>query len=175
MYLAGATEIPFAVNVKVVLGLHRLKIWYNARAMVVTKKFEIIPEDLGVRMRVNGKTARELFRNALMGVATYMKPDAAHLSKSRPSEREEISIETVDLNSLLVDFLSGVIARSDMRNAVFTGVTFKKFGENFLSGHLTGIATDRLENEIRAISYSDVDIRKNPKTGLYETMLTLET
>lgn len=142
--------------------------------MSANKKFEIVPDDFGVRMHVRGKTVRELFRNALLGVTSYMSPDAAAHAKNDRREHEEITIDTVDINSLLIDFLSRVIARSDMRNAVFTGVTFKKFGENFLSGQLTGVATDRFENEIRAISYSDVDIRKNPKTGLYETMLTLE-
>lgn len=142
--------------------------------MPANKKFEILPDGFGVRMRVRGKTVRELFRNALLGVTSYMSPGMAAHAKSDRREHEEIAIDTVDINSLLVDFLSRVVARSDMRNTVFTGVTFKKFGENFLSGQLTGVATDRFENEIRAISYSDVDIRKNPKTGLYETMLTLE-
>lgn len=142
--------------------------------MAANQKFEILPDGFGVRMCVRGKTVRDLFRNALLGVTSYMSPDAAAYAKSDRREHEEIAIDTVDINSLLVDFLSRVVARSDMRNAVFTGITFKKFGENFLSGQLTGVATDRFENEIRAISYSDVDIRKNPKTGLYETMLTLE-
>lgn len=142
--------------------------------MPTNQKFEIIPEDICVRMRVRGKTARDLFRNALAGLAAYMKPGAMSLSKNQRQAREEISIETVDLNSLLVDFLSGVIAHADSRAAVFTGITFKKFGENFLSGELSGIATDQFDNEIRAVSYSDVDIRKNPKTGLYEALLTFE-
>ncbi len=142
--------------------------------MAANKKFEILPNGFGVRMRVRGKTVRELFRNALLGVTSYMSPGATARPKSDAREREEISIDTVDMNALLVDFLSKVIARSDMRNAIFTGVTFKKFGENFLSGQLIGVATDRVENEIRAVSYADVDIRKNPKTGLYETMLVLE-
>ena len=142
--------------------------------MAANKKFEILPDDSGVRIRVRGKTVRDLFRNALLGVTSYMSPDVAAYAKNDRCEHEEIAIDTVDINSLLVDFLSRVVARSDMRNAVFTGITFKKFGENFLSGQLTGVATDRFENEIRAISYSDVDIRKNPKTGLYEAMLTLE-
>jgi SHS2 domain-containing protein len=142
--------------------------------MAVNQKFEMVPEAVGVRMHVRGKTCRELFRNALEGVAAYMKPDAAALSKNQRLEKEEISIETVDLNSLLVDFLSGVIAHADIKGAVFTGITFKKFGENFLSGELVGIATDGSEHEIRAISYSDIDIRKNSETGLYEASLVLE-
>ncbi|MBI4224826.1 MAG: archease [Candidatus Sungbacteria bacterium] len=142
--------------------------------MAAHKKFEIIPEDIGVRMRVQGKTCRELFRNALAGLAAYMKPDAASLSKSRQQAKEEISIETVDLNSLLVDFLSGVIGYADGRGAVFTGITFKKFGENFLSGELNGVVTDQFDNEVSAVSYSDVDIRKNPKTRLYEAIVTFE-
>lgn len=142
--------------------------------MPANKKFEIVPDDFGVRMHVRGKTVRELFRNAVAGLAAYMKPDIASVSKNRQQTREEISIETVDLNSLLVDFLSSVVAQADSKSAVFTGITFKKFGENFLSGELSGIATDQFDNEIRAVSYSDVDIRKNAKTGLYETMLTLE-
>lgn len=142
--------------------------------MTTHQKFEMVTEDIGVRMQVRGKTPRELFRNALAGVAAYMKPDAAALFKNQRWEKEDISIETVDLNSLLVDFLSRVVAHADIKGMVFTGITFKKFGENFLSGELVGVATDGSEREIRAISYSDIDIRKNAGTGLYEATLILE-
>lgn len=151
-----------------------MKIGKMSKLMTTHQKFELVPEDIGMRLHVRGKTCRELFRNALVGVAAYMKSDAVALSKNQQNEREEISIETPDLNSLLVDFLSGVIAHADSRSAVFTGITFKKFGENFLSGELTGIPADGSVREIRAVSYSDVDIRKNQKTGLYEATLVLE-
>jgi len=136
--------------------------------------FEILPHTVDMRMRVWGKTLKDLFRGALEGVASYLKPDFFSLVKRIPRTRKAISAEAVDINSLLVAFLSEVVAQSDIHNMVFTGATFKELGENFLEGELLGVPVDEFEHDIKAVSYHEVDIKKNPETGFYETMLVFD-
>jgi SHS2 domain-containing protein len=138
--------------------------------------FEILSHTADIRMKVWGNTLKELFRNAVRGVAWFLRSDLEELAKSKEksSVRHMINVEAVDLNSLLIEFLSEVIAQSDIHNSVFLDAAFKKFGENFLEGRLTGLKVDGFEKDIKAVSYHEVDIKKNPERGTYETMLVFD-
>ena len=136
--------------------------------------FEFVLHVPDVRIKVWGKTIEELFRSALCGLASYVKPGVFELTKKGKERLEEIKIEAVDINSLLVEFLSKVITESDIYNVVFTDVIFKKLGENFLEGEISGTSVSAFDKEIKAVSYYDVDVRKNSETGLYETTLVFD-
>ncbi len=136
--------------------------------------FEILPHTADMRMRVWGKTLKDLFRNALAGVAFYLRPDILGLAKGKAKERQEIKVEAVDVSSLLIEFLSEVIAKTDIYNTVFTAISFKEFGENFLEGVMGGAKVDGFEKEIKAVSYHEVDIKHNPETEMYETILVFD-
>lgn len=135
--------------------------------------FEFLPHTADTRMRVWGRTLKELFRNALLGLVFYIKPDVLK-SSGKPSEKQKIKIEAVDITSLLVEFLSQVVALSDIHNSVFTKIVFRELGDNFLEGEIQGIAVGGFDKEIKAVSYHEVDVRKDSQTGLYETMLVFD-
>lgn len=146
--------------------------------------YEILPRQdaaSDIKIRVWGRTLQEIFRYALKGFAVCVKPEifsftrrAKALVTRGTKELQSFSVEAVDINSLLVEFVSDVIGRSDMDNLVFTDVSFKKFGENFLEGELQGIKIDEFEKGIKSVSYQDVDIKKNPDTGFFETILVFD-
>ena len=136
--------------------------------------FEILPHAADMHLRVWGKTLKDLFRNALGGVAFYLARDTESLVRAGKKVKQAIRVEAIDINSLLIEFLSEVRVQSDIRNAVFNAITLKEFGENFLEGELIGVRVDGLEKEIKAVSYREVDIRKNPETGFFETALVFD-
>lgn len=138
------------------------------------KGFEILPHTGDMRLRVWGKTLKDLFENALAGVAFYLVPDLESLARTGKKVGQAIRVEAIDINSLLVEFLSEVLAQSDIKNVVFTAANFKEFGENFLDGELVGVRTDGFEKDIKAVSYHEVDVRKNPDTGFFETILVFD-
>lgn len=136
--------------------------------------FEILPHTADMRIRVWGKTLEELFRAALRGMVSYWKPEALEKNKRELKEKKEIKIAAPDLTSLLIVFLSEVIAQADILNTVFIDAIFKKFGENFLEGELRGVKVDGFDKDIKAVSYHEVDIKKNLETGMYETILVFD-
>lgn len=136
--------------------------------------FEMLPDTADIRLRVWGKTLKDLFRNALRGTAFYLRPEILDEEKKAKKEKQEIKVEAVDINSLLIEFLSEVIALADTHSMVFSNASFTKFGENFLEGGLWGVRADGFDKDIKAISYHEVDIKKNPETGMYETILVLD-
>jgi len=137
--------------------------------------FEILPHTADMRIKVWGKTLKDLFRNALCGLAYYLKPESLEESAlGKINIKRRIKVEGVDLNSLLIEFLSKVIAETDIYNAVFIAVSFKDFGENFLEAVLEGVKVEGFDKEIKAVSYHEVDIKRNQETGMYETTLVFD-
>lgn len=125
-------------------------------------------------MRVWGRTLKEVFRNCLRGMAELIQPSVRAAATHAKKEKIRISVESLDVNTLLIEFLSRVVAESDNHNMVFTEGTFTKFGDNFLESELTGVNIDAFDKEIKAVSYQDVDIKRNPATRLYEAMLVFD-
>ncbi|KKW20037.1 MAG: hypothetical protein UY61_C0046G0003 [Candidatus Adlerbacteria bacterium GW2011_GWC1_50_9] len=138
------------------------------------RDFEIIPQDGTVKMRVWGKTLEGLFQNSVKGIASYLVEGAGESALAGAEQKHAIRIEAVDIHSLLVDCLSEIVAQSDIYNCVFPSIAFGKFGENFLEGEISGIPVEHFDNEIKAVSYQEVDVKKNPSTGYFETTLVLE-
>lgn len=136
--------------------------------------YQILDETPDVKMKISAPTLEELFSSALLGLASYIKSDIVQMKKADLKERHKIKVEAVDLSSLLVEFLSTAIEHADVNNAVYSLILFEKLGENFLEGKIFGTKVDSLEREVRAVSYDEVEITKNPASGLYETILVFE-
>ena len=75
---------------------------------------------------------------------------------------------------MLIEFLSKILAQADIASTVFIDVSFGIFGENFLDGEMAGVKVDSFAQEIKAISYERVDIKKSLTSGLYETILVFD-
>ena len=127
-----------------------------------------------IHVKARGKTVKELFRNALRGTAVFLKPAVWLTAEKTKKVKHVIRVEAVDINTLLIAFMSKVIALSDIHNIIFTNVMFKTIGCNFLEGELSGVAADGFDQEIKAVSYQDVDVKRNPESGLYETVLVFD-
>ncbi len=136
--------------------------------------FELLSDITDLKMKVSGKTLQDLFRAALKSVVFYLKPEVLQLKKGEGKLNQKIKIQTADINSLLAEFLSAVIAQTDIHSAVFTQVSFKKFGENFLEGEITGVKVSDFAKDIKAVSYTEVDIKRSPTSGRYETILVFD-
>ena len=138
-------------------------------------EFEIIPRGSEVQLRIRGTTLQEVFRNAVKGIALYLNPAAVEAGHIQVQETYPIKVEAVDINSLLVEFLSEVVSRSDIENMLFTDATLETLGENFLEGKLFGNESGDPGRMVQSVSYQDVDIKKNPESGMYEAAVILET
>ena len=136
--------------------------------------FQLMTDAEKIRINEWGKTVNELFCNSLRGMAATMQPTILTAGEKAKKVKQFLRVEAVDLNTLLVEFLSEVIGRSDIHNLIFTNVTFKHIGENFLEAELSGVSSDGPEQEIKSVSYHDVDIKRNQTSGLYETTLEFD-
>lgn len=146
---------------------------YNV-SMATKQGFELMTDTEHLRIRAHGGTISELFRNCLCGIAALMNPTVLAASKKAKKVKQILRVEAVDINTLLVAFLSEVIGLSDIHNLVFTNITFKNIGDNFLEGELSGVSAGEIEKEIKMVSYQDIEVTRNPVSGFYETTLVID-
>ncbi|MEK7579711.1 MAG: archease [Patescibacteria group bacterium] len=153
------------------LGLYREK----------EKKFEILEESPDFKLKIFGSSPKDLFKNAIYSLGYTQKPEiveqstvGALLGRLRGKRViEDFLIESMDYNTLLVDFLSEVLSRCETHNAVFFEVKFDSFSENKIEGRIYGVKSEDFAKTVKAVAYEQVNIiEAAPKN--WETLLVFD-
>lgn len=141
------------------------------------KKFEILPHTADMRLKVFGKTEKELFQNALAGMAEILKKEAKRPKKAKA----KIAVKSPDINSLLVDFLSEVLYQSQINKAVYRDVKFLKFsnpsinlGQAELEAEISGFKVEEFDEDIKAVTYHELNIKKSTDSKAFETIIIFD-
>lgn len=134
----------------------------------MTYKFLAHTADL--RMRVSGRTVAELFGQAVRGMMAAMKTDIKTL---KPNLTREVKVQAPDPTVLLVDFLNEVLTLAQTNREVYKEVNFKEFSETSLSAELQGVSVKEFDEDIKAVTYHEAQVRKNPQ-GEWETILIFD-
>jgi SHS2 domain-containing protein len=90
----------------------------------------------------------------------------AKLSKNAQIVKENIEVQSLDFNALLVDFLSEVLAKTDISHTVFNKLKIKKLTDNFLQTEIEGQKIDYFGQEIKAATHHGLEIKQD-KSGNY--------
>jgi len=126
----------------------------------VTKKYEILEHPAELRLRIFGKTLEELFSNAAEAMADVLNRDAKQRMHANAA-KEKIKIQSIDINSLLVDFLSEILAKSQINKAVYLVSNLKLNPKPYtLNAICVGYSVDHFDEDIKAVTYQDLNIQK---------------
>ncbi len=141
----------------------------------MTKQFEILPHTADVRLKVFGKTKKELFKNALLGMAEILKKSASKSDfETRSPTSNLIKVHSPDINSLLVDFLSEVLYQSQINHVLYGEAKFSKFSDNELEAEISGFEIDEFDEDIKAVTYHELDVKKSPGNDFFETIVIFD-
>jgi len=132
------------------------------------KDFELLPHTADIKLRIYGSTIAELFRNALVGMFQSIGPRAQgccvvqdRLVCDALPQSHEITIESPDLVSLLVDFLSYALYLSDVHDEAYLDVTIHEITTTHVYATLHGVPiTGFAVVEIKAVTYHDLEIQQ---------------
>lgn len=129
------------------------------------KKFEFLEHTADVKMRVFGATLKELFCNAVLGMATIQMPNFKlqipnKFQNSKSKIQKEIKVKSLDIETLLVDFLSEVLTQSDINNIVFPKAKIKRLTKNAIEAEIFGYKIDKFKEDIKAVTYHGVEVKK---------------
>jgi len=132
------------------------------------RKFEILEHKADLKIRAFGKTKEELFLNILKGMMESMKPEGLEAG-----EKRKIEIKSLDLKSLLVDFLSEALYLSQVNKEVYFEAKFKKFTDSELEGELIGQKVESFGEDIKAVTYHSLDIHQE-KDGTWQATVLFD-
>jgi len=121
--------------------------------------FELVHHTADVRLRVRAETVEGLFRDAMLGLYAVMRGEATE--SSTPVTRTLAVDDSADATALLVDFLNEVLHRAHIGHELFTDVTFSRFETDSLTAELTGIAPASFEEDVKAVTYHEADVRRD--------------
>ena len=120
------------------------------------KEFEILEHRTDLIIRAFGKDRKELFLNALLGMAKSQKPTI----KNKEKIRRKIQVKSLDLSALLVDFLNEVLYLSQVKKEVYTEIKFEKLSDKELKGEIIGSRIERFGEDIKAATHHDLEIKQ---------------
>jgi len=134
-------------------------------------KWQVLEHPADFKLRAWGSTLAELFTNMALGMA-------AHLVGSRDlpvakGKKETIEIRSNDSVSLLVDFLSELLSRSDANNTVYTDIDFRKISEDHLVAEIRRAGTVKQVDEIKGVTYHQSAVNKTDAG--YEAIILFDT
>jgi len=133
-------------------------------------KYEILEHKADLKIRAFGKTKEELFLNMMIGMNENMKPE---IKKPIEKTKREIKIESPDLDSLLVDFLSEVLYLIQVNKEIYNNIEFKKFTDTEIEAELFGQKAERFGEDIKAVTYHQLDVCQT-KGGTWEARVLFD-
>ena len=125
-----------------------------------------------IRLRVWGRNLVELFQDALLGMMQILKSQILNLKSQKLSERK-IVVQSNDQTALLIDFLNEVLYQSQVNREIYTKIEFDKLTEKELQARLFGHGIAKFDEDIKAVTYHQAEIKKTPE-GNYETIILFD-
>lgn len=132
------------------------------------KDFEAVAHTADIQIRVYGKTMKELFCNALIGMFQSVGPRSPEcetiedrlVCNDLPYARE-ITIKAHGYDNLLVDFLSQALTLSDIHDEVYLDVNFETLSDEELRATVYGVRITGFQNvEIKAVTYHKLHVQQ---------------
>ena len=126
------------------------------------KKYEILEHKADLKIRALGKDLKELFENAMIGMF-----ESAKYEGGGRKIKKEIKVSSLDLLSLLVDFLSEALYQSQINKEIYNDIKFTKLIDTELEAELIGQKVERFGEDIKAVTYHNLEIKQN-KNKIWE-------
>lgn len=142
--------------------------------------FEMLPHTADIKIRAYGKTKKELFHNALIGMFQAIHPIVPECKVENDRvvcatlpERHDIALEASDVESLLVDFLSEALYLSDVYNEAYFDVVIHECSDTHIKATLCGVHVTGFEVvEIKAVTYHELVIKN--QNGVWQADIVFD-
>jgi SHS2 domain-containing protein len=129
--------------------------------------FEEIEHTADKALRISGINLQDLLISAAQGMTGLMVPD---VSKVSAEVEKSIELDTIDSESLLVEWLSELAFWAETEMLVFTQFSIQNLTATHLQASIFGGKVPELEKHIKAITYHNLRIIKTPQ-GLEATVV----
>jgi len=122
------------------------------------KKYQILKHRADLKIIAFGKTKEEVFINMVLAIQNFLKTSPSNLTELE--KERNVKIKSLDLESLIVDFLNEIIFFIDAEKEFYTDFKFRKLTDTELEIVLTNFNFDSKQGNIKAATYNDVEFLK---------------
>lgn len=143
-----------------VTGVHRrfLKKYDQRQAIGSGDGFyEEVEHTADLALRCGGPGLETFFRSAARGMYHLLNATA---SPSAATEQRAVSLEAMDIESLLVDWLGELAYLAETTHLVFGDMEFNELSATRIAVVLTGRRVHRLDTVIKAVTYHNLNVIK---------------
>ena len=130
-------------------------------------EFEVVDHTADWALRIYGYDLARLLQNAARGMATLMIED---LDAVPTNVERRLAIDSLDAETLLVDWLSEMVYWAESELLVFVKYEMRQVSEKHLEAKLFGGRVPALLKHIKAATYHELDIVEI-ETGLMATVV----
>jgi len=124
-----------------------------------------------IETRISGKSLQDVFRDSLLAMAIVQNKsifeifdiksvDSRGIKIPKANVSDVMVIESIDLTTLLIDFLNSVLAVSDNNQAVFFNVEFEEFSDIKVEAKVSGARVNDFEGNIKQVTCDMANIEK---------------
>lgn len=134
----------------------------------MNKQFEQLAHTADIQIRVYGKSVKELFRHAVIGMFQVVGPKASGCRIE--SERvvcdelpiiRDVETNSIDQSALIIDFLSDLLSLSDIHKEAYLDATIHEVSETDVRATVYGVKVAGYEVvELKAVTYHGCEIKK---------------
>jgi len=118
--------------------------------------YKVLEHPADLKLKIFGKDLPELFCNLVKAIAQEMRDEKLDV---RNEKWEEVEVKSEDLFSLLVDFASEIIYRSDANNKIYALCEIEEMSKNKLKAKISGIQAKK-KLDIKAATYHEGYVKK---------------
>lgn len=118
--------------------------------------FEVIAHTADIRIRVTSPSLEDLFRDAVKGLMSVMRPQGDRGSRRSLS----VHVDSPDTTSLLIDFLNDVLTRCAIEREKVRSFAIGKLAETSIDATIDLHGVDHFEEDVKAVTYHEAEVRR---------------
>ena len=139
------------------------------------KEFEILEHTADIGIAAYGKNKREVFINAAKGMFEIISGGTKNLKENI---YDKIELEADNPEDLLFVWLNELLFISETKLVILNKFEIKDLSDNKIGAEVRGMKINRLgckiEKEIKAVTYHNLEIKKNEESGLWRAQVIFD-
>lgn len=132
-------------------------------------RYEFLEHTGDFKLRAYGASREEVFVNAALGMTEFMFGKSIFSKNS--TEQETISVESSDVESLLVDWLSRILFLTTTRYRAYISIMIKTLSDTRIVAEARS-CEGKAVDDIKAVTYNDLSIKE--KNGAWQATVIFD-
>ncbi|MGC8776282.1 MAG: archease [Minisyncoccia bacterium] len=125
--------------------------------------YKFLEHTADIRMKITALNLKDVFNSAFEGLMNYLGQNEL---KTQGQVKRLINVSSIDLTSLLIDFLNEILTSAQIHKEIYNKINFLHFPKEndsnfFIEAEIIGAEVKNFKHDIKAITYHNANLTKN--------------